>query len=174
MQGVRDAHWELWRAHGLRHRTSILYCICCGLPEQGSFQDDAPRDFKSHICHGNRYMMVRRLLSVLNWDPTERKRTKGGRLLIPRGVQFGPKLFPEIVIPRNHAGPLFDSTTWQDAPTLDHWALLSMDTICPSFPGDLELFTAEEVASWRSWGFWTLHMHLSARCFSTSSTIHPG
>ena len=43
-------------------------------------------------------MMVRRLLSVLNWDPVERKRTKGGHLLIPRGVQFGPKLFPEIVI----------------------------------------------------------------------------
>ena len=56
-------------------------------------------------------MMVRRLLSVPNWDPTERKHTKGGRLLIPRGVQFGPKLFPEIVIPRNHAGPLVDSTT---------------------------------------------------------------
>ena len=56
-------------------------------------------------------MMVRRLLSVPNWDPTERKCTKGGRLLIPRGVQFGPKLFPEIVIPRNLAGPLFDSTT---------------------------------------------------------------
>ena len=55
-------------------------------------------------------MMVRRLLSMPNWDPTERKHTKGGRLLIPRGVQFGPKLFPEIVIPRNHAGLLFDST----------------------------------------------------------------
>ena len=44
-------------------------------------------------------MMVRRLLSMPNWDPAERKCTKGGRLLIPRGVQFGPKSFPEIVIP---------------------------------------------------------------------------
>ena len=61
-------------------------------------------------------MMVRRLLSVPNWDPAERKRTKGGRLLILRGVQFGSKLFPEIVILRNHAGPLFDSTMRQDAP----------------------------------------------------------
>ena len=56
-------------------------------------------------------MMVRRLLSVPNWDPAERKHTKGGRLLIPRGVQFSPKLFLEIVIPRNHTGPLVDSTT---------------------------------------------------------------
>ena len=51
-------------------------------------------------------MIVRRLLSVPNWDPSERKHTKGGRLLILRGVQFGPKLFPELVIPRNHAGPV--------------------------------------------------------------------
>ena len=61
-------------------------------------------------------MMVRRLLSVPNWDPVERKRSKGGHLLIPRGVQFGPKLFPEIVILRYHTGLLFDSTTRQDVP----------------------------------------------------------
>ena len=61
-------------------------------------------------------MIVRRLLSVLNWDPSERKRTKGDCLLIPRGVQFGPKLFPELVILRSHAGPLVDSATGHDAP----------------------------------------------------------
>ena len=61
-------------------------------------------------------MMVRRLLSVPNWDPSERKCTKGGRLLILRGVQFGSKLFPELVIPRNHAGLLVDSATGHDAP----------------------------------------------------------
>ena len=61
-------------------------------------------------------MMVRRLLSMPNWDPSERKRTKGGCLLIPRGVQFGPKLFPEIVIPRNHAGPLVDSAMGHGTP----------------------------------------------------------
>ena len=49
-------------------------------------------------------MVVRRLLSVLNWEPSERKCIKGGRLLIPRGVQYGPKLFPELVVLRNHAG----------------------------------------------------------------------
>ena len=38
-------------------------------------------------------MMVRKLLSLLNWEPAERKHTKGGRLLIPRGVQFGPGCF---------------------------------------------------------------------------------
>ena len=59
-------------------------------------------------------MMVRRLLSLLNWEPTDRKHTKGGHLLIPRGVQFGPGLYPEIDIPHNHAGPLVNSATWQE------------------------------------------------------------
>ena len=61
-------------------------------------------------------MVVRRLLSLPNWDPTDRKQTKGGRLFIPRVVQFGPGLFPEIVILRNHAGPLIDSITRQEVP----------------------------------------------------------
>ena len=61
-------------------------------------------------------MIVRRLLSMPNWDPSERRRTKGGHLLIPRGVQYSPKLFPELVVLCNHAGPLVDPTTGHDAP----------------------------------------------------------
>ena len=61
-------------------------------------------------------MIVRRLLSMPNWDPSEKKRIKGGHLLIPWGVQYGPKLFPELVVPCNHAGPLIDSATGHDAP----------------------------------------------------------
>ena len=61
-------------------------------------------------------LVVRRLLSVPNWEPVERKLTTGGYLLIPRGVHFGPKLFPDLLILRNHAGPLIDSITWQKIP----------------------------------------------------------
>ena len=59
-------------------------------------------------------MVVRRLLSLPNWEPVERKLTIGGCLLILRGVQFGPGLFPEIVILRNHVGPLVNSAAWQE------------------------------------------------------------
>ena len=59
-------------------------------------------------------MVVRRLLSLPNWEPAERKLTIGGCLLIPRGMQFGPRLFPDLVIPRNHAGPLVNSAMWQE------------------------------------------------------------
>ena len=61
-------------------------------------------------------MVVRRLLSLPNWEPAERKLTVGGRLLIPRGMQFGPGLFPDLVILHNHVGPLADSAMWQEVP----------------------------------------------------------
>ena len=98
--------------------TEPPYCVAYA----ADYEDKDPSKMMPHETLNHTYamvannMMVRRLLSVPNWDPVERKRTKGGRLLIPRGVQFGPKLFPEIVIPRNHAGPLFNSTMQQDAP----------------------------------------------------------
>ena len=91
-------------------------------------------------------MIVRRLLSVLNWDPSERKCTKGGHLLILWGVQYGPKLFPELVVPCNHAGLLIDSATGHDALFRTVGSFRAVDPIFPGFPGDLALFTAEEVA----------------------------
>ena len=97
-------------------------------------------------------MVVRRLLSLPNWEPADRKQTKGGHLLIPRGMQFGPELFPEIVIPRNHVGPLVNSITWQEVPFQTIGPFRAIDSIFPSFPGDLELFTAEEVAKLKELG----------------------
>ena len=47
----------------------------------------------------------------------------GRHLIIPRGVQFGTKLFPEIVILRNHVTPYPDPTTGQEAPFMTVGAL---------------------------------------------------
>ena len=99
-----------------------------------------------------RNMVVRRLLSVPNWEPTERKLTMGGCLLIPRGLHFGPKLFPDLVILRNHLGPLIDSITWQEMPFQMVGPFQATDLIFPSLPGDLELFTAKEVAKLKELG----------------------
>ena len=134
--------------------TEPPYCVAYA----ADYQDKDPSKMTPHATLNHTYamvsdnMMVRRLLSVLNWDPSERKRIKGGHLLIPRGVQFGPKLFPEIVIPHNHAGLLVDSATEHDAPFRTVGSFRAMDTIFPSFPGDLELFTAEEVAKLKELG----------------------
>ena len=97
-------------------------------------------------------MVVRRLLSVPNWDPAERKLTTGGCLLIPRGMQFGPELFPDLVMLCNHAAPLIDSSHgrrfhfgWWDLS--EPWI-----QFFPVSQGDLELFTAEEVAKLKELG----------------------
>ena len=53
-QGVHDAHWELWRAYGFCHRSSIVCSVCRRLQEhQWSFQNDAPWTLKPHLCHGD-------------------------------------------------------------------------------------------------------------------------
>ena len=98
-------------------------------------------------------MIVRRLLSLPHCEPADRKQTKGGCLLIPRGMQFGPALFPEIVIPRQPRGSTFRSShTWQEALFWTIGPFRAVDTIFPSFPGDLELFTAEEVVRLKELG----------------------
>ena len=80
-------------------------------------------------------IVVRRLLSLPNWEPAERRLTKGGRLLILMGVQFGPGLFPEIVILHNHAGPLINSTMWQEVLFQTIGPFRAIDTIFPGLPG---------------------------------------
>ena len=134
--------------------TEPPYCVAYA----ADYEDQDPSKMMPRETQNHPYtmvsdnMMVRRLLSVPNWDPVERKCTKGGCLLIPRGVQFSPNLFLEIVILRNHAGSLFDSTTRQDAPLQTIGPFRAIDTIFPSFPGDLELLTAEEVAQLKELG----------------------
>ena len=88
-------------------------------------------------------------------------------------MQFGPKLFPEIVIPHNHAGPLVDLTMQQEVPFWTIGPFQAIDTIFPSLPGDLELFTAEEVAQLKELGVLNPHtLPESPAAFPTASTIH--
>ena len=97
-------------------------------------------------------MVVWRLFFVPNWEPGERKLTAGGHLLIPRGMQFGPELFPDLVIPRNHVGPLVNMAMQQEVPFQTIGPFQATDLIFPGPPGDLELFTAKEVAKLKELG----------------------
>ena len=97
-------------------------------------------------------MIVRRLLSSPHWEPMVRKQTKGGCLLIPRGMQFGPTLFPEIVVPRNHVSLPVDPVMQQEAPFRTVGPFWAIDSIFLSFLGGLELFTAEEVVKLKELG----------------------
>ena len=61
------------------------------------------------------------------------------------GGYFSMDLFPQIVIPCNHAAPYHDPRTGLEAPFLTVGPFMSTDTLFPSTAGDLDLFTDEEV-----------------------------
>ena len=109
-------------------------------------------------------MLVRRLLSLPNWEPADRKQTKSGCLLILRGMHFGAGLFPEIVILRNHTGPLVNSIMWQEVPFQTIGPFWAVDTIFPASQGIWNCLLPRKWPSWRSWGFWTCPMCLSICC----------
>ena len=67
-------------------------------------------------------------------------------------MHFDSGLFPDLVVLRNHAGPLVDSVTWQEVPFQTIGPFRATDLIFPGIPGDLELFTAEEVAKLKGLG----------------------
>ena len=97
--------------------TDPPYCVAYAA-EYKNTDGPSKMTFREPLNHGfamvANNMVVRRLLSVPNWDPAERKLTTGGCLLIPRDVQFGPELFPDLVMPHNHAAPLIDSIMQQE------------------------------------------------------------
>ena len=134
--------------------TDPSYCVAYS----ADYKTNDPSQMTPHHTPNHTYamvttnMIVRRLLSSPHWEPTVRRQTKGGRLLIPRGMQFGPTLFPEIVIPCNHVGPPVDSVMGQEAPFQTVGPFRAIDNIFPSFPGGLELFTAEEVVKLKELG----------------------
>ena len=66
-------------------------------------------------------------------------------LIIPRGLHFSMDLFPQIVIPHDHAAPYHDPRTGLEAPFFTVGPFMSTDTLFPSTAGDLDLFTDEEV-----------------------------
>ena len=90
---------------------------------------------------------------LLAWDCPEHKYTRtscGGCLIIHRDVQFGHKLFPEIVILRNHAAPYPDPTIGQEAPFMTVEPFSDKD---PPFAGvarDWQLNTAQELMCLKS------------------------
>ena len=73
--------------------------------------------------------------------------------LFLEACSFTKELFPEIVIPQNHAAPYCDPNTGKEAPFITMGPFSSTGHAFPwVLPGDLELYTTEEVMHLRSTG----------------------
>ena len=68
-------------------------------------------------------------------------------ILIPRGVHFSANIIPEIEVPRDHSAPYYNPWTGVEAPFFTMGPFASTDTLFPSAPGDLDLYTDMEISS---------------------------
>ena len=69
------------------------------------------------------------------WDRCRR------HLLIPRGVHFSANIISEIEVPRGHVAPYCNPRSGVEAPFFTMGPFTSTDTLFPSAPGDLDLYT---------------------------------
>ena len=75
--------------------TDPPYCVAYAMDYKNTndpFQNDTHKPLNHAYAIVTSNMVVRRLLSVPNWEPVERKLTAGGCLLILRGMQFDPRV----------------------------------------------------------------------------------
>ena len=97
-------------------------------------------------------MVVHQLLALDCLECDYARMSHGGHLIIPRGTQFRSKLYPEIVIPRNHGALYPDPTTGQEAPSMTEGPFCGSDLLFPGVARDWQLYTAQEVMHLRNAG----------------------
>ena len=69
-----------------------------------------------------------------------------GTYLFLGGVHFSANIIPEVKIPRGHSAPYYNPQTGVEAPFFTMGPFASTDTLFPSTPGDLDLYTDMEIS----------------------------
>ena len=92
------------------------------------------------------------LLQDTDKDPAHQRAYEGSHLIIPCGAQYRT-LFPEIVTPHNHQGPLNNHNTGEPYPMEVVGEFCLMDPIFPGSPGDSYLFKEGDLESLKRKGF---------------------
>ena len=97
-------------------------------------------------------LLVRQLLardsSVHEHTLDKRRRC----ILIPRGVHLSTNVIPEIEVPRGYSAPYYNRRTGVEAPFFTMGPFASTDTLFPSAPGDLDLYTDMEISCLKNIG----------------------
>ena len=109
-----------------------------------------PENHPAAILAGD--MVLHQLLALNNPDPNYMRIPHGRHLLIPRGVHFSNYLFPEIVIPQNHAAPYIDPATRAEAPFISMGPFHTSDPLFMGVIGDYHLYTAQQILHLKSTG----------------------
>ena len=101
-----------------------------------------------HTCS----CMCHALFQLMNKDPDHRRTYEGSGLIVPHGAQYST-LFPEIIMPCNHQGPLIDPNTGEPYPMATVGDFCLMDSLFPGSPGDSLLFKDDHLDRLKRKGF---------------------
>ena len=125
--------------------------FCTAYPLSFSNRDD-PSRMTFHHAHNQPWSFTTDVLLVCqllarDCSPHEHVRDRCRRcILIPWGVHFSANIIPEIKVPRGHSAPYYNPRTGVEAPFFTMGPFASTDTLFPSAPGDLDLYTDMEIS----------------------------
>ena len=95
------------------------------------------------------HCMCRATLHFSNEDPKQCTKYGGSHLIVPCGVQYNDHLYPSILEPQNHHGPLIDSITGEPCPMEVVGDFKATDPIFKGSYGDSLLYSKDDLAQLR-------------------------
>ena len=105
------------------------------------------------LCHAT--------LQFSNDEPKEHNNYTGSHLILPHGAQYNDRLFPSILQPQNHHGPLIDSVTGEPYPMEIVGDFRAADPIFKGCYGDSLLYSNADLCQLRQWG---IHLPILLAC----------
>ena len=115
-------------------------------------RDMEPDHFDTHNNPAGtclRHCICHTTLQYMNDDPNQCKEYSRSQLILPHRAQYKERLFPEILEPWNHQGPLTDSANKEPFPMELVGDFRSMDLIFKGCYGDFLLYTDKELGQLR-------------------------
>ena len=85
-------------------------------------------------------------LQFSNNDPKQCTKYVRSHLILPRGAQYNDRLYPTILEPRNHRGPLIDHTVGEPCPMEVVGDFRAMDPIFKGCYRDSLLYSDDDLA----------------------------
>ena len=104
---------------------------------------NSPVGMRLHRC------VCRATLQFSNDDPKQHTQYVGSHLILPHGAQYNDRLYPSILEPWNHHGPLIDPTTGEPCPLEVVGDFRAMDPIFKGCYGDSLLYSEADLAQLR-------------------------